>query len=227
VTHPDLLVGADDRRRRGGLALARRPRARADDRLHHPARRRRAHLGADRRVNAASDVYAMGGRPLLALNLVGWNVDELSTDLLVEVLEGAQDAASRGRLGHRRRPHRRRPRAEVRSRRRRRGAPGPHAEERRAASGDALVLTKPLGIGVIATALKAGRAPRRPIDAAVASMSRLNADAADAARGGRRDRCTDVTGFGLLGHLGRWRGLRSGSRRPEIDVDAVPLLPAP
>jgi selenide, water dikinase len=174
-------------------------------------------------ANAASDVYAMGGRPFLALNLVGWHVDALSTDLLVDVLEGAQEVAAEGGWvtagGHTVddpepkfglvvvgdvHPDRMLTNAGLRA-------------------GDALVLTKPLGIGVTTTAIKAGRAGATAVAAAIASMVRLNAEAADAARAAGATGATDVTGFGLLGHL---RRLVEGSRvGAEIDVAAVPLLP--
>jgi len=66
------------------------------DRLHHPGGRRRSPLGRIAAVNSASDVYAMGGRPLLALNLVAWNTEELGEELLADVLLGAPDAAADG-----------------------------------------------------------------------------------------------------------------------------------
>jgi len=174
-------------------------------------------------ANAVSDVYAMGGRPLLALNLVGWNVAELSNDLLVEVLLGAQDIASEGGFviagGH-----------TV-------DDPEPkfglavvgevHPDRMLTNSGfrpgDVIVLTKPLGVGVITTAIKSGTASEEVVDAALASMTRLNDAAARIAVASGARGATDVTGFGLLGHLGR-AAMESGID-VAIDVAAVPLLP--
>ena len=173
-------------------------------------------------ANAVSDVYAMGGRPLLALNLVGWNSEELSIDLLAEVLLGAQDVASEGGFviagGH-----------TV-------DAPEPkfglavvgEADPDRLLTntgvrpGDALVLTKPLGIGVITTAIKAGTAPDDVVHGALDCMTRLNAEAARVALDAGATGATDVTGFGLLGHLGR--AVMESGVDAEIDVGAVPLL---
>ena len=174
-------------------------------------------------ANAVSDVYAMGGRPLLALNLVGWNVAELSNDLLVEVLLGAQDIASEGGFviagGH-----------TV-------DDPEPkfglavvgevHPDRMLTNSGfrpgDVIGLTKPLGVGVITTAIKSGTASEEVVDAALASMTRLNDAAAGIAVASGARGATDVTGFGLLGHLGR-AAMESGID-VAIDVAAVPLLP--
>ena len=173
-------------------------------------------------ANAVSDVYAMGGRPLLALNLVGWNSEELSIDLLAEVLLGAQDVASEGGFviagGHTvDDPEPKFGLAVV----------GEAAPDRLLVNtgfrpGDALVLTKPLGIGVITTAIKAGVAPDDVVDGALASMTRLNAEAARVALASGATGATDITGFGLLGHLGR--AAQESGVDAEIDVGAVPLL---
>jgi selenide,water dikinase len=174
-------------------------------------------------ANAASDVWAMGGRPLLALNLVAWNTDELSEDLLVEVLQGSADAAAEGGWvvvgGH--------------------TVDDPLPKFGQAVvgdvdldrvltntglrAGDTLVLTKALGTGVISTAIKRGEAGQESMDAAVASMTRLNAAAADAALQAGATGATDVTGFGLLGHLARMA--EASAVDVEVDAGAVPLLP--
>lgn len=173
-------------------------------------------------ANSASDVYAMGGRPLLALNLVGWS-DELSSDVLVEVLEGAGEAAAEGGWvtvgGHTvEDPEPKFGLAVV-------GEVHPDRVLTNAGveAGQALVLTKPLGIGVIATAIKRGKAPPDVVDAAVASMLRLNAHAADVALACGATGATDVTGFGLLGHLHRM--VEASGVDAELDTAAVPLLP--
>ena len=152
-------------------------------------------------ANSASDVYAMGGRPLLALNLVGWNTDELPTSLLMEVLEGAAEAAAEGDWvtvgGHTvDDPEPKFGLAVV-------GEAHPDRLLTNAGlrPGDELVLTKAIGTGIIATALKRGAASAQAVDAAVASMATLNAAAADQARQAGATGATDITGFGLLGHL--------------------------
>ncbi len=174
-------------------------------------------------ANAVSDVYAMGGRPLLALNLVGWNSEELSTDLLGDVLLGAQDVADAGGFviagGHTvDDPEPKFGLAVV-------GEADPNRLLTNAGfrPGDVLVLTKPLGVGVITTAIKQGDAPTDVIDAAQASMTRLNAEAAAVALGCGATGATDVTGFGLLGHLGR--AVVESTVDATIEVGAVPLLP--
>ncbi len=174
-------------------------------------------------ANSVSDVYAMGGRPILALNLVGWNTEELSTDLLGDVLLGAEDIARDGGFvvagGH--------------------TVDDPEPKFGMAVIGEAhpdhlitnaglrpgqsLVLTKALGIGVLSTAIKADVADAAAVDAAIASMTRLNAEAARLAVDAGVTGGTDVTGFGLLGHLGR-AALESGVD-VSLDVDAVPVLP--
>jgi selenide, water dikinase len=173
-------------------------------------------------VNAVSDVYAMGGRPLFGLNLVGWN-GELGTDALVEVLEGAAAAGAEGGWvtvgGHtvddpepkfglavigEAHPDRLLTNAGLRD-------------------GDALVLTKPLGVGVVSTALKAGSAPPQVVREAVASMLRTNAEAAHAAADAGAAGATDVSGFGLLGHL--YKMAAASGVDVTVDVAAVPVLP--
>lgn len=173
-------------------------------------------------ANAVSDVYAMGGRPLLALNLVGWNSEELSIDLLAEVLLGAQDVASEGGFviagGHTvDDPEPKFGLAVVGE-----ADPDRLLTNTGFRPGDALVLTKPLGIGVITTAIKAGTAPDDVVHGALDSMTRLNAEAAWVALDAGATGATDVTGFGLLGHLGR--AVMESGVDAEIDVGAVPLL---
>jgi selenium donor protein len=89
--------------------------------------------------------------------------------------------------------------------------------------GDALVLTKPLGTGIIATAIKAGRAPATVVDEAVASMASLNRTASEVMRKHGVHACTDVTGYGLLGHLREMAAASGVDAR--IHVAAVPILP--
>jgi len=174
-------------------------------------------------ANSVSDVYAMGGTPLFALNLVGWNTDLLSTELLGDVLAGGQDIASEAGFaivgGHTIDDPEPKYGLSVT------GEVHPDHLLTNAALGSNqdLILTKPLGIGVITTAIKAGTAPDPVIDAAVESMTRLNDVASQVALDTGASGCTDVTGFGLLGHLGRM-ALESGVRAT-VDVESVPYLP--
>jgi selenide, water dikinase len=165
----------------------------------------------------------MGGRPLLGLNLVAWNSDELSTETLLEVLQGAGEAAADGGWitagGHTvDDPEPKFGLAMV-------GEVHPDRILTNAGlrPGDSLVLTKALGAGVVATAMKAGQAPDEVVDVAVASMTRLNREAAACALDAGATGATDVTGFGLLGHL------RTMAAASEVDVElvapAVPVFP--
>ena len=154
-------------------------------------------------ANALSDVYAMGGRPLFAVNLAAWPGDGLDIGLLGQVLSGgAQVAAEAGCFvagGHTiDDPVPKYGLAVVGL-----ADPGRLMTIDRAAPGDQLILTKPIGTGVIATALKRGAAAPEVIEAAVASMTALNAEASQAALAAGVTAATDVTGFGLLGHLHR------------------------
>jgi selenide,water dikinase len=174
-------------------------------------------------TNAISDVYAMGGRPLVALNLVAWNTEELSTDLLGEVLAGGADVAlAAGYVvggGHTvDDPEPKFGLAVV-------GEADPDRLLTNAGlrPGDALVLTKPLGVGIATTAVKRGVAPAGLEAAAVELMTTRNAEASSVALELGATGATDVTGFGLLGHLGRM------ALESHVDVtllaDAVPFLP--
>lgn len=173
--------------------------------------------------NSVSDVYAMGGKPLFALNLAGWNSQELPTALLGDVLAGAELTGREcGYVtvgGH-----------TVED-------PEPkfglvvvgevHPERlltnRGLRDGDALVLTKRLGTGVVTTAIKRGLAPDAVAEAAVTSMTMPNASAAAAALAAGATGGTDVTGFGLLGHLGQMAQASAVDVR--LDTAAVEFLP--
>ena len=173
--------------------------------------------------NAVSDVYAMGGRPLFALNLVAWPAEQLGTDLLAEVLAGGSEIAAAGGFvvvgGHSvDDPEPKYGLAVV-------GEVHPDRVLTNAGlrPGDALVLTKALGVGVATTAIKTGTAPPAVQEAAVASMTASNAAAARAAVAAGATGCTDVTGYGLLGHLAKMAA--ASGVDAEIDVAAVRFLP--
>jgi selenide,water dikinase len=171
--------------------------------------------------NAVSDVYAMGGRPLFALNLVAWPRDDLPLAMLGEVLAGGADiGAESGFLvvgGH-----------SVDDPEPKYGlavvgevAPDRILTNTGLRDGDALVLTKALGVGVATTAIKRGEASPEVLAAAVASMTASNAPAAQAALDAGATGATDVTGFGLLGHLAKMAA--ASGVDAEIDVAAVPI----
>ncbi len=182
-------------------------------------------------TNAASDVHAMGATPLFALAITAWPVDKLPFELLTEVLRGGQDAAEADGYvvvgGH--------------------SIDGPEpvygqavigeVDEQAllthagAQPGDRLVLTKPLGTGIVTTAIKRREPAERhsdttfkdAYDTAVASMTRSNRVAARLARDAGAHALTDVTGFGLAGHL---HGMLKASRTAAtLNASALPLIP--
>ena len=174
-------------------------------------------------ANALSDVYAMGGRPLYCLNLVGWPREKLSLELLGEVLRGGAEVVRQAGAsivgGHSiDDPEPKYGLVVV-------GEVDPETMTTNAAArpGDWLVLTKPIGTGIIATALKCEAAPEAAIASAVAVMTTLNEGAARAARAAGVRAATDVTGFGLLGHLRAMLAASGAGAR--LWVGAVPLLP--
>jgi selenide, water dikinase len=174
-------------------------------------------------ANALSDVYAMGGRPLFAVNLAAWPGDGLDIALLGRVLHGGAEVAAQAGCfvagGHTiDDPVPKYGLAVV-------GLADPAAllTIDRAAPGDRLILTKAIGTGVIATALKRGTPRPAVVEAAVASMTLLNDAASQAALKAGVRAATDVTGFGLLGHLHRMLAASGAAAR--IDAAAVPLLP--
>jgi selenide,water dikinase len=174
-------------------------------------------------ANALSDVYAMGGRPAWCLSLVAWPRDVVPLEVLGRVLAGAAETVTRAGAaivgGHSiDDPEPKFGLVVV-------GEVHPDRVTTIAAArpGDRLVLTKPIGTGVVATAIKRQAADSATTAAAVASMTHLNDGAAAAAREAGVRAATDVTGFGLLGHL-RSMLLASGCAA-ELEAGAVPILP--
>ncbi len=173
-------------------------------------------------ANALSDVYAMGAKPLFALNLVAFPRGLLGEGLLEEIVRGGSAACSLAGVpilgGH-----------SIDDTEPKYGlvAVGEVHPDRMltnagARPGDVLVLTKPIGSGVVATAIKAGAAPESVIAAAVEVMAALNGGAARAALAAGVRAGTDVTGFGLLGHLHRM--LRASGAAAEVRAADVPLI---
>jgi selenium donor protein len=174
-------------------------------------------------ANALSDVYAMGGLPMTALNIVGWPVSKLDVSILGDILRGGQDKVHEaGALivgGHTVIDEEVKYGLSVTGR----VHPKKILSNASATAGDALVLTKPIGTGLLATAMKQGSLPSAAAETLYATMTRLNAHAAEVAvRVGARC-ATDVTGFGLLGHA--YHLARASNVTLEIDRARVPLLP--
>jgi selenide,water dikinase len=182
-------------------------------------------FGAIAAANALSDLYAMGARPLFALNLVAWPRGPELLTLLGDTLRGGMDVARRAGLlvlgGH-----------TIEDPEPKYGlvaigevSPARIVTNAGACVGDRLVLTKPIGTGILSTALKRDLIAERDMTGAITSMTTLNADAMDAMRIAEDGvhACTDVTGFGLLGHL--HTVLLASGRAARLDASAVPLFP--
>ncbi len=173
-------------------------------------------------ANALSDVYAMGGRPLTALNLLGVPTDRLPPAVIARILRGGartvREAGCALVGGHTIRNPEPIYGLSVT------GLVDPRRMLTNAAArpGDLLVLTKPLGTGIATTAIKRGLATSALARKAVASMARLNTVGADLAEARLVRAATDVTGFGLLGHLASM--CRASGVAAEIDAQAVPVL---
>ncbi|MBN2727771.1 MAG: selenide, water dikinase SelD [Bacteroidales bacterium] len=179
-------------------------------------------FGAIAAANALSDIYAMGAEPLFALNIVGFPEDTLPLEILDRILKGAHDKAAEAGIG----------------------ALGGHTVEDTepkygmvvtgkihpqkilrnggAKPGDVLVLTKPIGTGIITTALKRGLVSDELRIEVTKQMAELNKKAAEVNTGFEIHACTDITGFGLLGHL---REMSKASKHDvEIEFDKVPFI---
>ena len=175
-------------------------------------------------ANSLSDVYAMGGTPLTALAIAGFPKDadrSALKEIFVGGLEKLREAGVALLGGHTVQD------SEIKFGYAVTGEVNPNRVWKNggASPGDALILTKPIGTGIIATALKFGRAPKETIAAAVRSMVGLNGPASRALAtlpNGAVRACTDITGYGLLGHATEM-ATASGSTL-EIQVDRVPLL---
>jgi len=179
-------------------------------------------FGAIAAANSFSDVYAMGGKPLLALNITAFPAD-LARDMLADVLKGGYAKAAEADClivgGH-----------TIDDPEPKYGLsvvglvePGKQVSNAGARPGDTLVLTKPIGTGIITTGAKQGKAPAQVLKNAVTTMSTLNRAASEAMVKVGVNACTDITGFGLMGHLRSMvKGSDVGSR---VHLGQVPVLP--
>ena len=179
-------------------------------------------FGAIAAVNAISDVYAMGGRPIMAISILGWPVGKLDSEIAGQVVEGARQSCERAGVvlagGH-----------SI-------DAPEPifglavtgivdpsHIRSNdKARAGDELYLTKPLGVGILTTAEKRGVLAAEDRDAVLEIMLELNDIGAELSSIDAVSALTDVTGFGLLGHLIEL--CEASGMAAEIDFDQVPTL---
>ena len=181
-------------------------------------------FGSIAATNALSDVYAMGGRPIAALNIVGFPEETLSPAVLGEILRGAAAKANEAGIdiigGH-----------TIKTDEPIFGLavvgivhPQKVLTNAGAQPGDLLILTKPLGLGIITTAAKQGQDKSGAIQAAIKVMTTLNRQAAEVIGELGAHAVTDVTGFGLLGHL---RNMTAASQLgAHVWLDQVPVLPA-
>jgi selenide,water dikinase len=180
-------------------------------------------FGAIAAANALSDVYAMGGRPLTALSIAAFPEKDFPPEWAAAIVRGGHRTLSEAGCvllgGH-----------SIRDPEIKFGYAVTGLVDRDrlvtnagGRSGDVVVLTKALGTGIIATALKAGQAPEAVVQAATAAMLTLNRAAAEAAQAAGVRAGTDVTGFGLAGHGARLA--RESGVSLELDLGALPVLP--
>jgi len=173
-------------------------------------------------INSLNDVYAMGGTPLTALSIVGYPQNG-DWDILGKILAGGQKAMNAENVvvigGH-----------SIDDPEMKFGYavtgvvhPDKVVTNAGAKPGDVLILTKPIGTGAISTGVKYGKASNKAVDAAIAAMTTSAARASKAMQDAGANACTDVTGFGLLGHA--YEMAKASNITLEISSDSVPLLP--
>src|SRR5450759_227664 len=180
-------------------------------------------FGAIAAANALSDIYAMGGKPLFALSIVGFPEKLLPPEVLRQILLGATDKVSEAGIsiigGH-----------TIEDTEPKFGLvvtgsidPDKILTNSSAKPGDAIILTKPVGTGILSTGIKRGLVDRETEKHMIAVMTQLNDKVAEVMTAFPVSACTDVTGFGLLGHLKEMiRGSHTGA---EVDHKKVPVLP--
>ena len=173
-------------------------------------------------TNSLSDIYAMGGTPLYALNIAEFPSDDLPLDILSQIMDGGLDIAKKAGIpilgGH-----------TIKDSVPKYGLVVTGQVEKNnltlnstAQAGDILILTKPLGLGIISTAIKKGKAPSFIIEEAVDTMIQLNKGAKDAMNAIGVNACTDITGYGLLGHL--LEICQASEVSATLEFNAIPLI---
>ena len=173
-------------------------------------------------ANSLSDIYAMGGMPLHALNIAEFPSDDLPLEILTEIMQGGLEITKQANIpilgGH-----------TIKDPVPKYGLVVTGRVEKEnltlnstAKAGDVLILTKPLGSGIIATAIKKDKAPRSIMEEAVNVMTNLNSGGAKAMNAVGVNACTDITGYGLLGHL---LEMCQGSKiSATIEFNEIPLM---
>jgi selenide,water dikinase len=175
-------------------------------------------------ANSLSDIYAMGGKPLTALSVIGFPIDEVDGAVMEEILRGGIDTLNEAGCsligGH-----------SINDEEIKCGfaVTGLIDEQRiktreSVAEGDALVLTKPLGTGIVCFGAQLGRISAACLEEVGVSMATLNRDAAELMEKHEAHACTDITGFGLLGHLVEM--VRESGFTAEIDLARIPVFSA-
>ena len=174
-------------------------------------------------ANAISDIYAMGAKPLFALNIVGFPLAKLGPDILAEILLGGSRKAGEAGIfvvgGH-----------SIDDAEPKYGMsvtgivhPDKIMANGGAKPGDVLILTKPLGTGILTTAVKQGKRTEAQIGEAIAAMASLNRPGGDAMADVPAHACTDITGFGLIGHV--IEIAKASGVGIELEYSALPVLP--
>ena len=174
-------------------------------------------------ANALSDIYAMGATPTFALNIFGFPINDLPKEVAGQILKGGSDKASEAGIqilgGH-----------SIDDKEPKYGliVNGEVDEDKlirnsAASAGDVLILTKPIGTGIISTALKNGQVQIDVETTAVESMKTLNKNAANIMHEHKVNAATDITGFGLLGHLIEM--CKSSNVSMELDFESIPFFP--
>jgi cysteine desulfurase len=180
-------------------------------------------FGAIAASNALSDIYAMGGKPIFALNIAGFPAKRLPREVLESIMKGAVSIAAEAGIyilgGH-----------TIENTEPIFGMavtgiahPEKILSNSNAQPGDVLILTKPIGTGIISTGIKKGQANDQIIRDAVTLMKQLNKTASEVASNYPVNACTDITGFGLVGHLTEM--ITASKVSAEINYDKVPVIP--
>lgn len=222
VSHPDLLVGSNTCDDAGVFRLDERTALVQTVDVFMPSVDDPYVFGQIAAANSLSDVYAMGGRPLTALSIIGFPIETVSPGVMTQMLRGGMDKMAEAGVpvvgGH-----------SINDRDPKFGYavtglidPDRIVTNSGASPGDVLVLTKPIGVGIISFAAQCEAASRSAIEAASRSMVELNRAAAEVMVEVGASAATDVTGFGLLGHLAEMAS-QSGVCA-ELYADCVPVL---
>ena len=173
-------------------------------------------------ANSLSDIYAMGGSPLFALNIAGFDPDILPISVLSEIFKGGQHIANAAKIpilgGH-----------TVKDKEPKYGMAVTGMVDKKhltrnnnAKEGDVLILTKPLGTGIISTAIKKNQTDKETYSQAVDTMIALNDSAKNAMNNFKINACTDITGYGLLGHL--FEICKGSNVTAEIYYNDIPFI---